>query len=169
LEKRSRHAFAHPINTMQGAKDDILKIAKEVNRARLVLPDGGEAYVNGYDVLKMSGKVLGSLQAILGDPRGFDWRLNARQNLEFYAALYGLPKDFARKRIDKRLEFTGLMDRAGDMYQRFSTGMARNCALLLDTPTVGLDPASAVDFRHLLKDKLAKSEGRTIFIATHSM
>lgn len=146
----------------------------------LVLPDGGEAYVNGYSLLKESSKVLRNLQAVLGDPRGFDWRLSARQNLEFYAALHGLPKDFASKRINELLEFTDLAGRAGDMYQRFSTGMARKLqlcrALLLDTPillfdepTAGLDPPSAVNFRHLLKEKLAKSEARTIFITTHNM
>jgi ABC-2 type transport system ATP-binding protein len=146
----------------------------------LVLPDGGEAYVNGYNIIKEPSRVLKNLQAVLGDPRGFDWRLSARQNLEFYATLYGLPMDYAKKRIGELLDLMGLSDRANDMYQRFSTGMARKLqlcrALLLDTPiilfdepTAGLDPASAVDFRHMLKDKLAKSEGRTIFIATHNM
>jgi len=146
----------------------------------LVLPDEGEAYVYGYDVVREPSKVLRNLQAVLGDPRGFDWRLSARQNLEFYAALYGLPRDFAKSRIEGVLEFIGLRDRANDMYQRFSTGMARKLqlcrALLLDTPillfdepTAGLDPASAIDFRRLLKDGLAKSEGRTVFIATHNM
>lgn len=146
----------------------------------LVLPDEGEAYVDGYEVTKEPGRVLRSLQAVLGDPRGFDWRLSARQNLEFYASLYGLSRELAQKKIEKVLEFIGLKDRAGDMYQRFSTGMARKLqlcrALLLDTPillfdepTAGLDPASAIDFRRLLKDELAKSEGRTIFIATHNM
>lgn len=146
----------------------------------LILPDGGEAYVNGYDVVRESAKVLRNLQAVLGDPRGFDWRLSARENLEFYATLYGLPKDYAKRRIEELLDFMGLLDRANDMYQRFSTGMARKLqlcrALLLDTPillfdepTAGLDPISAVDFRHLLRDRLAKTEGKTIFITTHNM
>jgi ABC-2 type transport system ATP-binding protein len=146
----------------------------------LVLPDGGEAYVNGYDVVREPTEVLRNLQAVLGDPRGFDWRLSARENLEFYATLYGLPKDYAKRRIEELLEFMGLLDRAHDMYQRFSTGMARKLqlcrALLLDTsillfdePTAGLDPISAVDFRHLLRDKLSKNEGKTIFITTHNM
>ena len=146
----------------------------------LVLPDGGEAYVNGYDVVKEPRKVLRNLQAVLGDPRGFDWRLSARENLEFYAALYGLPKDYGRKRIDELLEFMGLSERANDMYQRFSTGMARKLQLcrallldapilLFDEPTAGLDPLSAVEFRRLLRDKIARSEGRTILMATHNM
>lgn len=44
----------------------------------LVLPDGGEAYVNGYNVISESSRVLRNLQVVLGDPRGFDWRLSAK-------------------------------------------------------------------------------------------
>lgn len=146
----------------------------------LVLPDGGEAYVNGYDIVKQSSKVLRNLQAVLGEQhRGFEWRLNLKDNLEFYATLYGLPKSYARKRIEELLEFMALKDRASDMYQRLSTGMARKLQLcrallldipilLFDEPTAGLDPTAATDFRQLLR-KLAKSEGKTIFISTHNM
>ena len=146
----------------------------------LVLPDGGEAYVNGYDVVEEPGKVLKNLQTVLGDLRGFDWRITARQNLEFFATLYGLSRSVADTRINELLDFTGLKDRADDMYQRFSSGMARKLQLcrslllgapilLFDEPTIGLDPPSALDFRLLLKDKLARSENRTIFITTHNM
>jgi ABC-2 type transport system ATP-binding protein len=146
----------------------------------LVLPDEGEAYVNGYNVVTQSSEVLRNLQAVLGEQhRGFEWRLNLKDNLEFYATLYGLPKSYAKKRIEELLEFMELKDRAGDMYQRLSTGMARKLQLcrallldvpilLFDEPTAGLDPTAATDFRQLLK-KLAKSEGKTIFISTHNM
>ncbi len=146
----------------------------------LVLPDGGEAYINGYNVVKQPGKVLRNLQAVLGEQhRGFEWRLSLKNNLEFYATLYGLSKRYAKKRIEELLELMGLKDRANDMYQRLSTGMARKLqlcrALLLDTPillfdepTAGLDPTAATDFRQLLR-RLAKSEGKTIFISTHNM
>ncbi|MBS7611002.1 ABC transporter ATP-binding protein [Candidatus Bathyarchaeota archaeon] len=146
----------------------------------LVLPDGGEAYVNGYNVVKQSSKVLRNLQAVLGEQhRGFEWRLNLKDNLEFYATLYGLPRSYAKKRIEELLEFMGLKDRSNDMYQRLSTGMARKLQLcrallldipilLFDEPTAGLDPTAATDFRQLLR-RLAKSEGKTIFISTHNM
>ncbi|MEM2849825.1 MAG: ABC transporter ATP-binding protein [Candidatus Bathyarchaeia archaeon] len=146
----------------------------------LVLPDGGEAYVNGYDVVKQPTQVLRNLQAVLGEQhRGFEWRLNLKSNLEFYAILYGLPKSYAKKRIEELLELMGLKDRSNDMYQRLSTGMARKLQicrallldvpiLLFDEPTAGLDPTAATEFRQMLK-RLAKSEGKTIFLSTHNM
>jgi ABC-2 type transport system ATP-binding protein len=146
----------------------------------LVLHDEGEAYVNGYDVKKEPDKVLKTLQAVLPGSRGFSWRLTGRQNLEFYALLYGLKEKEAEERIDYLLEFTGLEERADDGYQRYSTGMQRKLLLcrtllrdtsilLFDEPTVGLDATSATEFRSLLHDKMAGEEGKTIFMSTHNL
>jgi ABC-type multidrug transport system ATPase subunit len=84
----------------------------------LVTHDAGEAYVHGFDVKKRPLDVLKKLQAILPESRGFDWRLSGRQNLEFYALLYGVKDKEAKERIDYLLGFTGLKDRADDGYQR---------------------------------------------------
>jgi len=146
----------------------------------LVLHDEGEAYVNSFDVQKEPGKVLDNLQAVLPGSRGFTWRLSGRQNLEFYALLYGLEDEAARKRIDYLLELTGLLERADDGYQRYSTGMQRKLLLcrgllrdtpiiLFDEPTTGLDPYSAAEFRKLLRDRLVREEGKTILMSTHNL
>jgi ABC-2 type transport system ATP-binding protein len=146
----------------------------------LVIHDEGYAYVNGFDVKKEPGKVLKNLQAVLPESRGFTWRLSGRQNLAFYALLYGLQDKEAKERIDYLLELTKLKARADDGYQRYSTGMQRKLllcrallrdtpALLFDEPTVGLDPVSSMDFRHLLRDKLAHEEGKTIVLSTHNL
>lgn len=146
----------------------------------LVLHDEGEAYVNGLDVKKNTNQVLKVLQAVLPESRGFSWRLTGRQNLSFYALLYGLEEKEAKERIRYLLEFTGLQDRADDGYQRYSSGMQRKLLLcrallrdtpilLFDEPTVGLDPASAADFRRLLREKLVQEEGKTILAATHNL
>jgi ABC-2 type transport system ATP-binding protein len=146
----------------------------------LVIHDEGEAYVNGIDVKKEPGKVLKNLQAVLPESRGFSWRLSGRQNLEFYALLYGVKDKAAKDRIDYLLDMTGLKERADDGYQRYSTGMQRKLllcrallrdtpALLFDEPTAGLDPASAAEFRHLLRDKLARGETKTILLSTHNL
>jgi ABC-2 type transport system ATP-binding protein len=146
----------------------------------LVIHDEGQAYVNGFDVKKEPRKVLKNLQAVLPESRGFTWRLSGRQNLAFYALLYGLDDKAARERIDYLLEITGLIDRADDGFQRYSTGMQRKLllcrallrdtqTLLLDEPTVGLDPSSAMDFRNLLHDKLARQEKKTIVLSTHNL
>lgn len=146
----------------------------------LVIHDEGYAYVNGLDVKKEPRQVLKNLQAVLPESRGFTWRLSGRQNLAFYALLYGLRDKEANERIDYLLEITGLKDRGDDGYQRYSTGMQRKLllcrallrdtpALLFDEPTVGLDPTSAMEFRHLLRDKLAREEGKTIVLSTHNL
>lgn len=145
----------------------------------LVIHDEGEAYVHGLDVKKAPGEVLKKLQAILPESRGFSWRLSGRQNLEFYALLYGLQENEAKERIGRLLEMTGLEERADDGYQRYSTGMQRRLllcrallrntpTLLFDEPTSGLDPKSAAEFRALLH-KQATEEGRTILISTHNL
>ncbi len=146
----------------------------------LVIHDAGQVLVNGTDVKREPGKVLRNLQAVLPESRGFSWRLSGRQNLDFYALLYGLKKDEARARIDYLLEITALKDRADDSYQRFSTGMQRKLllcralirdtpVLVFDEPTAGLDPASGADFRRLLRDRLAREEGKTVFLSTHNL
>lgn len=146
----------------------------------LVIHDEGEVYVNGFDPKRESGEVLKNLQAVLPESRGFNWRLSGRQNLEFYALLYGLGDAEAKERISYLLDFTNLTDRADDGYQRYSTGMQRKlllCRALLrntpiivfDEPTAGLDPTSADEFRRMIIDRLARKEGKTILMSTHNL
>jgi len=131
-------------------------------------------------VKKQPSEVLKSLQAVLPESRGFAWRLSGRQNLEFYALLYGLRGKEASERIGYLLDLTGLRERADDGYQRYSTGMQRRLllcrallrdtpVLLFDEPTTGLDPTSAMEFRHLLGETLSHQEGKTIFLSTHNL
>jgi ABC-2 type transport system ATP-binding protein len=146
----------------------------------LVLRDGGEVYVNGYDPSESPSDVLRNLQAVLPESRGFNWRLSGRQNLEFYALLYGLRGDDARARIGYLLDYTGLRERADDCYQKYSTGMQRRLLLcralirdtpiiVFDEPTAGLDPTGAVEFRDLLIERLSRREGKTILLSTHNL
>ncbi len=146
----------------------------------LVMHDEGQVYVHGIDVKKEPAKVLKNLQAVLPESRGFNWRLTGRQNLEFFALLYGLQDTVAKPRIEYLLEFTGLKDRANDDYQRFSTGMQRKLLLsrallrntpilLFDEPTAGLDPTSAAEFRSLLLERLVREEKKTILLSTHNL
>ena len=146
----------------------------------LVLPDSGQALVFGTDVVKHPRTVLRNLQAVLAEGWGFERRLTGRQNLEFYATLYGIPGEIAAKRIDELLEFCQLTEAADQMFQKYSTGMTRKLlvgralltdasVLLFDEPTSGLDPASAADFREFLKDVLVRQRGKTLIWATHNL
>lgn len=104
--------------------------------------------------------------------------LSARENLEFFAAMHGLDRAIRRERAARALEFVGLSERADQRPKSFSGGMARrlNLAaalvhepdlLLLDEPTVGVDPQS----RNLLLDNVAalRERGKTILYTTHYM
>jgi ABC-2 type transport system ATP-binding protein len=146
----------------------------------LITPDAGEVLVYGIDVAKKPRAVLRKLQTVLSQSTGFELRLSGRRNLELYAALYGIPKDEARKRINSILEFTGLAGRADDPFQKYSTGMARKLLvsrallsdaslLVFDEPTSSLDPGAAMEFREFMRHDLVEKGGKTVFLATHNL
>jgi len=146
----------------------------------LLLPDSGSVSVNGVDVLRNPRHALRHLQSVLAQASGFEVRLSGRRNLEFYAALYGIPHALAKSRIDELLAFTSLTDKADLEFQKYSTGMARrllvarallsNASILVfDEPTSSLDPVSALEFRHLMRDQLVTKEHKTVFLATHNL
>ncbi len=146
----------------------------------LVIHDEGEAFVCGFDVKKEPAQVVKNLQAVLPESRGFNWRLTGKQNLQFYALLYGITDKEARDRINHLLDLTGLRDRANDGYQQYSTGMQRKLllcrallrntpVLLFDEPTAGLDPTAAAEFRSLVRERLVRQEGTTILMSTHNL
>lgn len=146
----------------------------------LVLPDSGQVLIEGVDVVKQPSKALRKVQAVLSEGFGFERRLTGRQNLEFYATLYGIPPSTSKKRIGDLLEFCQLTEAADEMFQKYSTGMTRKLlvsralltdtsVLLLDEPTSGLDPASAADFKNFLKNVLVKERSKTLIWATHNL
>ena len=146
--------------------------------ATLLEPTSGEARVLGLDVVTQAREIRRRMGAVLSDGRSLYWKLTARENLEYFAALYHVPARDAGARIAAVLEMVHLDDRADDYVERYSTGMRQRLVLarallpdpellLLDEPTVGLDPQSARD----LRDRVAalRAEGRTILLTTHYM
>jgi ABC-2 type transport system ATP-binding protein len=156
-------------------KTTIIKIL-----STLVLPDSGRVVVDKIDVPKNPRGTVRHLQTVLSESTGFDRRLTGRSSLEFYADLYGIPKETSRPRIEELLAFTGMTEWADVMFQRYSTGMMRRLlvcrallsdasVLLFDEPTSALDPISAADFRKLIRHELAEKQGKTILLATHNL
>lgn len=146
----------------------------------LVLPDSGKALVEGIDIVKRPRAAVKKLQTVLSESIGFDRRLSGRANLEFFAELYGIPKQEAKQRIDNLLRFTNMTESANVMFQRYSTGMMRKLLLcralltdasilLFDEPTASLDPLAASEFRKLIRNDLAERQGKTILLATHNL
>ena len=78
----------------------------------LIIPEEGKAFVNGINVVNSPKRALSQLQAVLAEAKGIERRLTTKENLEFYATIYGIQRDIAKKRIDQLLEFTHLTERA---------------------------------------------------------
>jgi len=147
----------------------------------IILPDEGTAKVNGYDILKQSYEVRSNFGWFHGETggRSLYWRLNAEDNLRFYAYLQNVPREVADKRIDALLEFFELIEDRKKLVKEYSTGMKVRVMLIrallhnppilfMDEPTIGLDTISAVDTRKLLK-ALNTELGKTIIFTSHNM
>ncbi|UCE29221.1 MAG: ATP-binding cassette domain-containing protein [Candidatus Bathyarchaeota archaeon] len=146
----------------------------------LLIPDEGTATVNGYDVTKHPREVQRSIGVVTGGERGLYWRLTGRENLWFFSQLYNIPGNIAKKRIDELLPLVELEKRADDHVEKYSRGMKQRLhvirglindppILLMDEPTLGLDPGSARVIRDFVKDKLQGEQNKTILHTTHYM
>jgi ABC-2 type transport system ATP-binding protein len=144
----------------------------------LLPPTSGEALVEGYDVRRASRDVRKRIGVLLTAARGVYERLTGRENLRYFGALYGVGGAEARRRAAALLSLVGLADRADDLVGRYSTGMRVRLALakallhdppvlLLDEPTLGLDPHGARLVREIIAS--LTREGKTVILATHDM
>jgi ABC-2 type transport system ATP-binding protein len=145
----------------------------------LVLPNSGTAQIFGHDIQKEEKTVKKLVGLVNAEERSFFWRITGRENLQFYASLYHLPRQQATQRIDHLLNLLGL-DKEGDIrFQNYSTGMRQKLAiargllsepqvLFVDEPTRSLDPVSAQAIRSFLKEKVV-GEKKTIVLATHNL
>ncbi len=146
--------------------------------ATLLEPTAGTARVLGFDLVTGARDIRRRLGAVLSGERSLYWKLTARENLEYFAALYHVPPRESAARISRILEGVHLTDRADDYVEKFSTGMRQRLVLarallpepsllMLDEPTVGLDPQAARDLRERVLQ--LRDEGRTVLLTTHYM
>jgi len=136
-------------------------------------PTAGTATVAGYDVVHQRDRIKPVINAVFEDPNLYE-RFSGRDNLRFFAELYGAPK----ARADELLEIVGLTSAAKRAVKTYSSGMKQRLlvaralvntprVLFMDEPTRGLDPTSARELRALIA-RLA-DEGTTVFLTTHYM
>ncbi|HEY2868178.1 MAG TPA: heme ABC exporter ATP-binding protein CcmA [Gaiellales bacterium] len=136
--------------------------------ATVLRPSEGAVSIGGHDLPRAADRARPRIGYVAHGPLTYPG-LTARENLELYAALYGVSDDLVGQALDR----VGLDDRGRDPVSEFSRGMlqrlalARACLhgpslLLLDEPTAGLDG----DGRELLRDVLAEP-GRTVIVSTH--
>ena len=145
--------------------------------AGLITPEQGEVLVEGARLSGDTDPKKRRIGLVPQDLALYD-ELSARANLRFFGALYGLSGAALDHSIASTLELVGLADRVNDRVAKFSGGMKRrlNLAagllhdpdiLLLDEPTVGVDPQS----RNAIFDnlELLKSRGKALLYTTHYM
>jgi len=142
--------------------------------ATITKPTEGTVHWNDVDIVKSPD----TMRAVLGYlPQDFGVypNLNAVEFLEYMAAIKGLDAKSAKKRIDELLQVVNLMDAAKRPLGGYSGGMKQRVGiaqallndpqlLIVDEPTVGLDPEERVRFRNLLSDL---SGERIVILSTH--
>jgi ABC-2 type transport system ATP-binding protein len=144
----------------------------------LLLPSGGDARVAGFDVVKQRAEVRRRIGLVFQDTTLDDY-LTAKENLNFHAELYGIPKALVGQRVRQVLEMVGLWDRRDSIVRTFSGGMKRRLeiargllhsprVLFLDEPTVGLDPQTRLHIWTYINE-LKRREQITMFLTTHYM
>jgi ABC-2 type transport system ATP-binding protein len=145
--------------------------------ACLLAPDGGDARVMGHSIRK---ECMGVKEAIGLVPQEIALYedLPARDNLDFWGKMYGLRGEALAKRVDEVLALIGLTDRQKEKVGKYSGGMKRRLnigvallhkppVLILDEPTVGIDPQSRRNILDGVKD--LNREGTTVLYTTHYM
>ena len=145
--------------------------------AGILAPTSGEIIVDGHDASKAGSAVKRALGVVPQELAIYP-KLTGRENLAFFGELYGLGKNDLTQRTTQMLALVGLEDRAGSRAENYSGGMKRrlNLAiglmhnphlLLLDEPTVGVDPQSR---NHIFEGVRAlNQQGLTILYTSHYM
>lgn len=143
----------------------------------LLKPTAGRIQVLGHDVVT-DGPASRRKLGVVPQELALYEDLSARENLSYWGAAYGLRGEHLKTRINEVLELSGLLDRSNEAVKKFSGGMKRRLnfacgiihepkVLLLDEPTVGVDPQSRVRLLDLVNEETKK--GTCVLYTTHYM
>ncbi len=143
----------------------------------LTKPTSGHIAVADFDVLTQARQVKRSIGVVL-QQISVDMDLSVWENMEFHGRLHHLPQPLRKQRIEKYLDYVGLLNRQQDAVKGLSGGMMRRLQiarallqepqlLFLDEPTVGLDPQSRRRLWEIIRD--LNTQGMTILLTTHYM
>ncbi|BBA95583.1 putative ABC transporter ATP-binding protein [Actinacidiphila reveromycinica] len=144
----------------------------------LLLPSSGSASVAGLDVVSAARGVRRLVSVVYGGDRGFYGRLTGRANLRFFAMLQGLSRHRLAARTDAVLAEVGMLEAADQRVETYSRGMRQRLhiavgmiaeprVLLLDEPSIGLDPVEAQRLRDAIG--ALRGSGVTVLITTHQL
>jgi len=141
----------------------------------LLAPDEGRILFDSIDLAGEPLKVKAQLGVVPQEPALYE-NLSARENLQFWGGLYGLSGAPLTQAVDRVLDLVGLRDRAKDPVKQYSGGMKRRInlalglvhaprAVLMDEPTVGIDPQARLHILEAVKQVAAS--GTTVIYTTH--
>ncbi|MCI2429731.1 ABC transporter ATP-binding protein [Candidatus Acetothermia bacterium] len=145
----------------------------------ILRPTSGKIWIDGADAIRNPRAALEKVTGVLEGNRNIYWRLNVRDNLEFFAGLQGQSLRSVRSYIDELIEMFNLQGKVKEQARTLSRGMQQKLAvacalvkrtpiLLLDEPTLGLDVETSYELRWILK-RMAQEGQRTILLSSHDM
>ncbi len=144
----------------------------------ILVPNNGTISICGYDILKEPLKAKSCIGYVPQEIALIE-EINAYANLEYFGALYGLKGKVLKERINEALEITGLSEKKKEKVKKFSGGMKRRLniaaaimhypkVLILDEPTVGVDPQSRNHIFDFVRS-VTKEYGTTVVYTSHYM
>ena len=148
--------------------------------ATLLRPSSGKILINGLDTVTHEKKIRRQINMITGSDRMLYYRLTGKENLLYFASLYGITYRDAISKINFLMNLTGMEYAQNKRVEEYSRGMKQRLSiarglindpkiLLLDEPTLGLDASIAFEIRSFIKDELLNTEDRTIILTSHYM
>jgi ABC-2 type transport system ATP-binding protein len=146
--------------------------------AGLVRPTRGTARIGGHDIVS-DGLAARTLLSYVPDEPYLYEKLTGREFLRMVGDLYGMPRGRVADRIEQLADRFELREFMDDLCESYSHGMKQRVviaaallheprALVIDEPTVGLDPKSTRTLKDLLRD-LAHTRGVTVLMSTHTL
>jgi ABC-2 type transport system ATP-binding protein len=145
--------------------------------AGILKPTGGEIKIAGYSMMKQPMEVKRRIGLVPQDIALYP-KLSARENLNFWGRMYSIPQPDLSRKVDEVLQLVGLTQRANEPVKNYSGGMKRRIniaagvlhqpeVLILDEPTVGVDPQSRNHIFEFIKQ--LNQSGTTIIYTSHYM
>jgi len=148
--------------------------------ADILLPDSGSIRLCGNTVTRHGYELRRHVGYVSSDERSFFWRLTGKENLEFFASLYGLNPRQATARTASLLEQFDFIGKANRLFRDYSAGMRKKVSvmrafihnpslLLLDEVTNSLDPNSAKMVMEMVRQYVSEHENSAAIWSTHRL
>jgi len=145
--------------------------------ATMLRPTGGSAEIAGHDIVAAPERVRANI-GFLSTATALYGRLTAREFIEYFARLNGMPEDRLRARIDSLMQILGITEFANGRCDKLSTGMKQRVSIarsvvhdpavmIFDEPTLGLDVLSSRDIVQFIRQ--CRTEGKTVIFSSHVM